>query len=57
LQVAVQVFGPDRIMLGTDYPILAPEAPTDTVARAKIDGAERALVLDGNARSLISRFS
>jgi aminocarboxymuconate-semialdehyde decarboxylase len=57
LQVAVQVFGADRIMLGTDYPILTPEAPTDAVALAKLNGDERALVLDGTARSLISRFA
>jgi aminocarboxymuconate-semialdehyde decarboxylase len=57
LQVAIQVFGADRIMLGTDYPILAPEAPADAVALAAIDEVERALVLDGNARSLISRFA
>jgi aminocarboxymuconate-semialdehyde decarboxylase len=57
LQLAVQVFGADRIMLGTDYPILTPEAPTDTVAFAEIDKVERALVLDGSARSLISRFT
>ena len=57
LQVAVQVFGADRIMLGTDYPILAPEAPTDTAALAAIDEVERALILDRSARSLISRFA
>jgi len=57
LQVAVRMFGADRIMLGTDYPILAPEAPANAVAVAEIVEAERALVLDGNARSLISRFA
>jgi aminocarboxymuconate-semialdehyde decarboxylase len=57
LQAAVQVFGADRVMLGTDYPILTPKAPTDTVALAEIDGDDRTLILDGSARSLISRFT
>jgi aminocarboxymuconate-semialdehyde decarboxylase len=56
LRLAVHAFGADRIMLGTDYPILQPNAVRGTLAKAEIDPAERELVLHGTASSLISRF-
>jgi predicted TIM-barrel fold metal-dependent hydrolase len=56
LQLAVKTFGADRIMLGTDYPILQPHPVVDTVAKAELHEAERELVLHGTAQSIISRF-
>ncbi len=56
LQLAVQTFGADRIMLGTDYPILQGDPVNDTIGKAQIDEAERELVRHGTAWSIISRL-
>jgi aminocarboxymuconate-semialdehyde decarboxylase len=57
LRLAVDVLGADRIMLGTDYPILRPNAVLDTIAAAEIDGTQRELVLHGTATALLSRLA
>jgi aminocarboxymuconate-semialdehyde decarboxylase len=56
LELAVKVVGADRIMLGTDYPIFQSQSVLDTVRQAQIADAERALVLDETAHSMIARF-
>jgi aminocarboxymuconate-semialdehyde decarboxylase len=57
LELAVKVFGADRIMLGTDYPIFRTDPVTDTVHRAQIEDGERQLVLRGTASAIISRLT
>ncbi|HRJ69953.1 MAG TPA: amidohydrolase family protein [Beijerinckiaceae bacterium] len=49
LALAVKVFGADRVMLGSDYPIFSPEALGAIAEKADISDAERALVLSGTA--------
>jgi aminocarboxymuconate-semialdehyde decarboxylase len=57
LELAVKTFGADRIMLGTDYPILQPDPVVDTIAKTQIGEADRELVLHGTATSIISRLT
>lgn len=54
LALAVQVFGADRVMLGTDYPIFAPDALRETVEAAEICEADRRLVSSGTAERLLA---
>jgi len=42
LEMAVEVLGADRIMLGTDYPIFDSRVATDALAAARITDAVRA---------------
>jgi predicted TIM-barrel fold metal-dependent hydrolase len=57
LRLAIDVFGADRIMLGTDYPVLRPNPVLDTVAAADIDATQRELILHGSASALVSRLA
>lgn len=56
LELAVNVIGADRIMLGTDYPIFTPDAVKYAVQCARISGDDKARVLSQTARSLLSRY-
>jgi predicted TIM-barrel fold metal-dependent hydrolase len=56
LALAVKVFGADRVMLGSDYPIFAPENLRDVVWKAGISDAEKAMVLSGTARGILDRL-
>ena len=57
LELAVKVFGADRISVGTDYPIFHPDPLADTVAKAAITFDERELVLRGTAEKLIRHLA
>ena len=56
LEIAVKVIGADRIMLGTDYPIFAPDTVLDTVRRAEISDDAKADVLANTAQAIINRL-
>jgi aminocarboxymuconate-semialdehyde decarboxylase len=49
LELAVRVFGADRVMLGTDYPIFSPDQVRDTLEAAELTPTERDLVAHGTA--------
>lgn len=50
LRLLVEVMGPERIMLGTDYPFpLGEENPGSLVRDSPLTAAERDLILGGNA--------
>jgi aminocarboxymuconate-semialdehyde decarboxylase len=55
LEIAVAVLGPDRVMLGTDYPIFDSRVATEALACAKIDEPTRMAVAAGNARRILGR--
>lgn len=57
LTLAAKVFGADRLMLGTDYPIFSPDPVHETIDPASITPAERDRVLNGTAKALIARFA
>ena len=55
LELAVAVFGADRVMFGTDYPIFTSNVSADALASARLTPAERELVASGTARAVLSR--
>jgi len=55
LQLAVQVFGADRIVIGTDYPIFRPDVVRETVAAAELTEANRDRILHGTAAEIFAR--
>jgi aminocarboxymuconate-semialdehyde decarboxylase len=57
LTLAVKVFGADRVMLGSDYPIFAPEDLRSVVDDAEISAADKAMVLQGTARRVLDRMA
>jgi aminocarboxymuconate-semialdehyde decarboxylase len=57
LELAVRVFGADRIMLGTDYPIFTPDQVRDTINAAALSDHDRALILHGTARVVLERLT
>jgi predicted TIM-barrel fold metal-dependent hydrolase len=54
LALAVKVFGADRVMLGTDYPIFAPARLHDVVEAAEISDPEKELVAAGTAERVLA---
>jgi aminocarboxymuconate-semialdehyde decarboxylase len=57
LELAVKVFGADRIMLGTDYPIFTPDQVHNTIDAAELSDHDKALILHGTAERIIARLS
>lgn len=50
LELAVAVFGADRVMFGTDYPIFTSDVSARALATARLSEAERAMVASGTAQ-------
>jgi predicted TIM-barrel fold metal-dependent hydrolase len=57
LELAVRTFGADRVMLGTDYPIFAPDQVSDTIEAAELSEADKAMVLSGTASRVLERLA
>jgi predicted TIM-barrel fold metal-dependent hydrolase len=57
LRLAVEVFGADRVMLGTDYPIFTVDQVRDTLDRAGLSPEDRAMVAAGTAASILRRLA
>lgn len=57
LELAVSVLGADRIMMGTDYPIFAPDDARSAVATSRLSPDEKAAVVSGTAAALIARYA
>jgi predicted TIM-barrel fold metal-dependent hydrolase len=55
LQLAIEVFGADRVLLGTDHPIFATHSSLDAIRKAQISSDERSAVLGGNAATLLGK--
>ena len=55
LELAVRVFGADRIMIGTDYPIFAPDVVRETVEAAELSASDRDRILYGTAQDALDR--
>jgi predicted TIM-barrel fold metal-dependent hydrolase len=56
LQQAVAVFGPDRVMLGTDCPIFDGARTIAGIHQSNLSPADQARVLHGNAQALLARL-
>ncbi len=55
LELAVTVFGADKVMFGTDYPIFTSSVSTSALASARITEAERAMIASGTALAVLAR--
>lgn len=55
--VAVSIIGPQRILFGSDYPLIPPERYVREMGGAGIGGAQLEAILGGNARRLLGRPS
>jgi predicted TIM-barrel fold metal-dependent hydrolase len=55
LEMAVGVFGADRVMFGTDYPIFTSDVSAQALATARLTEAEHALVASGTAHAILAR--
>ena len=56
LRGLVEFFGPDRVLLGSDYPFdMGVERPAEIVRALELDAESEALILGGNAERLLSR--
>jgi len=55
LEMAVGVFGADRVMFGTDYPIFTSSVSTEALATARLSKAERDMVASGTALGILAR--
>jgi aminocarboxymuconate-semialdehyde decarboxylase len=53
LEMAVAIYGAERIMLGTDYPIFDSSVATDALDAAALTDAARAAIGHGTARRLL----
>lgn len=53
LEAALALFGPERVMMGSDWPIFYDDAYATALAPARIDEATRAAVAGGNAQRLL----
>jgi predicted TIM-barrel fold metal-dependent hydrolase len=47
------IAGPDKILFGTDYPLLSPKRVIDQLDSVKLSPKDRAKILGGNARKLL----
>ncbi|MDE2335308.1 MAG: amidohydrolase family protein [Rhodospirillales bacterium] len=56
LEAAVKVYGADRIMIGSDYPIFQSDPYATTLVPARITDHEREEVASGTARRLLERL-
>jgi aminocarboxymuconate-semialdehyde decarboxylase len=56
LRGLVEFFGPDRVLLGSDYPFdMGVERPAEIVRALELDVEDEELILGGNAERLLSR--
>jgi predicted TIM-barrel fold metal-dependent hydrolase len=55
--VALSIIGPQRILFGSDYPLIPPARYVREMGEAGIEGAQLEAILGGNARRLLGRPS
>lgn len=56
IEIAVDLYGADRVVMGTDCPIFSTAWTLFAIANARIDDADRTAILDTNPRRLLARF-
>lgn len=57
VELAVAVYGADRVVFGTDYPIFRADWAMDGIGAANISGGEARKILHENAAGLLERIS
>lgn len=54
LELAVEVYGADRILFGTDNPVFDDQRAIAAVTDSRLGDAEKDMIFEGNARALLS---
>ncbi|MCC6008147.1 MAG: amidohydrolase family protein [Rhodobacteraceae bacterium] len=57
LELAVEVFGADRVMLGSDWPIFHDDPVAGTLRPSRLSSAQKAAVSGGTAGALLARLN
>lgn len=57
IELAVTVYGADRVVFGTDYPIFPTELALEGIRSANVSDDDRRKILHENAAGLLQRFS
>lgn len=55
IALAAEVYGADRVLFGSDYPVFDDGRSLDAVRRSKLSPDERALIAGGNAAAMLAR--
>lgn len=53
VRTALEFYGPDHVLYGTDYPCWSPQAAVETIEEARLNADERAKVFSSNAAAVI----
>lgn len=53
-KIATDVVGSEKILLGSDYPLISPERYMDELAHTGLEESDKAAILGGNASALLS---
>ncbi|NQV55468.1 MAG: amidohydrolase family protein [Rhodospirillales bacterium] len=56
IDIAAKVYGPDKLLFGSDYPIFPIAQALDAVKNSSIDDDAKQKLLGGNAQTLIDRY-
>lgn len=57
LELAVKVFGADRVLLGTDYPFFPNDYAQSAIDQADLTSEEKTMIRIGNAQRIIDLYS
>jgi len=52
--MACQIFGPEKILFGTDFPLIQAKRYLEQITRAGLDPAHKEAILGGNAKRLLA---
>ena len=55
IELAVEIYGPERVVLGTDGTEFGMKWSMDAIAEARISAADKQAILDGNANRALAR--
>lgn len=55
VELAVEIYGIDRLVIGTDTPIFSGETGLNVIKNTRLSDDEKTQILSGNARKLLSR--
>ena len=56
VELAAALFGTDRLLFGSDFPLFSTRAPAEFFGASRLDAADRHRILCGNGRSLLDHL-
>lgn len=52
-RIVTEAIGPEKILFGSDYPLISPERYMNELAHARLEDSDRTAILGGNAAALL----